>query len=95
MHGLAEPCEYNQHRKVTHELQRKCRANGGVDDDFVRKRDLSYQSRVAGKAHRRSLQTFLRGKPRPQRDRDEQQKALAAHASCAEHRCEYEVVDGQ
>ena len=78
--GLAERGEHDEHGEVAGELQRERRRDRRVDDELVRERDLADQPGVAGEADRRALQAFLRREPRPQRDGDEQQEALAAEA---------------
>src|ERR1700681_4860674 len=95
MHGLAEQCQHDQHAEVADKLQRQRRGDGSVDDDLVRERDLAYQAAVSGDADRSTLQGFLRREPGPQRDRDEDQKALTVHWPGAKYGREDEVVDGK
>ena len=61
----------------------------------MRKRDLSNEACVRGKAHRRPLQPLLRGKPWPERDRNECEKAFPGESRRSKYRREHEVVDGQ
>src|ERR1700730_2206252 len=95
MHGLAEQRQYDQHAEVADKLQRERRGDGSVDDDLVRERDLADQTGVSGNADRSTLQGFLRREPGPERDRDEDQKALTVHWAGAKYSCEDKVVDGE
>src|ERR1700680_4215960 len=95
MHRLAEPPQYDQHGEVADKLQRERRGDGSVDNDLVRERDLADQTGVSGDADRSTLQGFLRRDTGPQRDRDEDQKALTVHWPGAKYGCKDEVVDGK
>ena len=93
--GSPNAASADEHREVARELQRERGRDRRIDDELVRKRDLADEPRVAGEAHRRALQAFLRREPRPQRDGDEQQEARAVEAPGAEHRREHEMVDAR
>ena len=93
MHGFAEQRQHDQHDQVAGELQRQGGRDRGVDDQLVTECDLADQPGVACDADRSALQRLLRGEPRPQRDRDEQQEALAVHRPGAKYGREDEVID--
>src|SRR6185312_2457591 len=77
MDRLAGDLQHDEHDDIANELDRESRADGREHDNLMRERDLPDHAGIARETERTALQRFLRREPRPQRDGDEGEEALA------------------